>query len=48
MKKTILKIMCYFLGHKWMIMYVYSGSRVKCKCDRCDVVKENYIWEFLN
>lgn len=37
-----------FSGSQVDDMYVYSGSRVKCKCHKCDVEKENYIWEFLN
>ena len=48
MKKLLKKARCYLFGHKWLIMYVYSGSRVKCKCNKCEVEKENYIWEFLN
>ena len=46
MKKTINKIKCLVLGHKWRIFYVY-GIRAHAKCDRCFTSDDDFIDKFI-
>lgn len=46
MKKIVTKLKCKLFGHKWDILYIY-GIRVKCKCAKCELEKDDYLSEFL-
>ena len=47
MKTLIGKFACFFIGHKWTILWTYYNGKVHCKCKRCEKTKDNYFWEFL-
>lgn len=46
MKKFINSFRCKIFGHKWFIIYVY-GLRVNCKCQRCNIIRDDYIHNFV-